>query len=670
MVRIPYWVQQGVFRDLTEQIDGLSNKAELQQGHIDAGTYEGKEHTLPFVTDISVMVWNKDLYREAGLDPEVGPTTLEEYEAHATAIAKLGKSDVSGTFIAGSSGGALVFTLFPMLWASGKEVLSDDGTQSFMASEDAKKIYSSLNRLAALDGGIGAGSKEETGATWTAAFSEGRVGVMPYAYTAVTSLFEESPFEVGVAAIPGVDGGGPTFLGGDAIGISRNCAKPAQAWNFMAWLMSDEAQRPSLLTTTTPPPRSASCLTAMPRLTSAPARPTRPSPTGARRSPSTSTRPSTLLEARGSCSFRTECGATALRSTPTTSRLTPSSPSSPARHVRDLPGDGDLRAVARCGATPVLALPDGETMSHTLTAAQERRIRRVRRRENLRAGAYVAPTVVMLVLFFIVPIVLVVIMSISRWTLLGGNMGTAFPDNFVKVLRDPMLVQSTVFTLKYTVVTTIILMPIALGLALLIQEARRWNAVVRTAILLPAALGIASASLLFYAIYSPQVGPVTDILAALGLAEAGSSVLGTPTGALIATVVLVVWRFAGYYMILTMVGVQAIPTEVYEAAKIDGAGRWRTFTDVTFPLLKPTIAMTTIMSVTGSLLAFDQFFILTKGGPNNSTMTVVQLIYKYAFETKRDLGMAAALSVLVLIALVVVNAIQLRAMGVTDSEEK
>lgn len=309
-------------------------------------------------------------------------------------------------------------------------------------------------------------------------------------------------------------------------------------------------------------------------------------------------------------------------------------------------------------------------MPHTLTAAQERRMRRVKRRENLRAGAYVAPTVVMLVLFFIVPIVLVVIMSVSRWTLLGGNMGTAFPDNFVKVLRDPMLVQSTVFTLKYTVVTTIILMPIALGLALLIQEARRWNAVVRTAILLPAALGIASASLLFYAIYSPQVGPVTDILAALGLAEAGSSVMGTPTGALIATVVLVVWRFAGYYMILTMVGVQAIPTEVYEAAKIDGAGRWRTFTDVTFPLLKPTIAMTTIMSVTGSLLAFDQFFILTKGGPNNSTMTVVQLIYKYAFETKRDLGMAAALSVLVLIALVVVNAIQLRAMGVTDSEEK
>lgn len=307
------------------------------------------------------------------------------------------------------------------------------------------------------------------------------------------------------------------------------------------------------------------------------------------------------------------------------------------------------------------------TSPHIVNEPQ--RLTRARHRQWRRAGAFVAPTVLMLVLFFIVPIVLVLIMSVSRWTLLGGQMGTAFPDNFLKVLDDPLLAQSAVFTLKYTVVTTVILMPIALGLALLIQEVRAWNSVVRTAILLPAALGIASASLLFYAIYSPQVGPVSGILDTLGLARAGTSVLGTPTGALIATVVLVVWRFAGFYMILTMVGVQAIPTDVYEAAKIDGAGRWRTFTDITFPLLKPTLAMTTIMSITGSLLAFDQFFILTKGGPNNATMTLVQLIYKYAFETKRDLGMAAALSVLVLVALVVVNAIQLRAMGVTDTEE-
>src|SRR5690625_6172691 len=91
-------------------------------------------------------------------------------------------------------------------------------------------------------------------------------------------------------------------------------------------------------------------------------------------------------------------------------------------------------------------------------------------------------------------------------------------------------------------------------------------------------------------------------------------------------------------MILTMVGLQAIPGDVYEAASLDGASKISQLWRITIPLLRPTIAMTMILSITGSLLAFDQFYILTKGGPNNSTMTVVLLIYRYSFETRRDLG--------------------------------
>lgn len=304
------------------------------------------------------------------------------------------------------------------------------------------------------------------------------------------------------------------------------------------------------------------------------------------------------------------------------------------------------------------------------TVAKPPRRRTHARRESATGWAFATPVTVVLILLFLAPIVLVVIMSGSKWTLLGGNQGANGVENFEKVLADPMLMDSVWFTLKYTVITTVILMPIALGLALLVQEARRWNNILRTAILIPSALGIASASVLFYALYSPQVGPINQLLASLGLMERNASLLGTPDGALWATVFLVVWRFSGFYMLLTMVGLQAIPQDVYEAARIDGANRWRTFTQVTLPLLKPTIAMTMIMSITGSLLAFDQFYVLTKGGPNNSTMTVVQLIYRYAFETKRDLGMAAALSVLVLVALIVINAVQLKAMGVTDKEDK
>ncbi len=242
VVRIPYWVQQGVFTDVTAQIDALDTD-NLQKGHIDAGTIDGKKHTLPFVTDISVMVWNKDLYTEAGLDPEKGPTTVDEFLTQAKAVAGLNKSGVAGSYLAGQSGGALVFTLFPMLWASGQEVLNEDGTQANLATDEAKQVFDAYNQLAKLPNGLGAGSKEETGATWTAPFQEGNIGVMQYPYTAVTGLFDTVDFEIGVAGIPGLEGNQSTFLGGDALGISKSSKNVAQAWNFMHWLMSDEAQQ-------------------------------------------------------------------------------------------------------------------------------------------------------------------------------------------------------------------------------------------------------------------------------------------------------------------------------------------------------------------------------------------------------------------------------------------
>lgn len=293
----------------------------------------------------------------------------------------------------------------------------------------------------------------------------------------------------------------------------------------------------------------------------------------------------------------------------------------------------------------------------------------VRRRDAVRGWIFVSPAVLLVVFLFLVPVGLVAVMSGSEWSLLGGYQGSAGGDNFRAVVEDPLLMDAVWFTVKYTVLTTIILMPVAFLLALVVQQVRKWNNFLRTAILVPSALGIASASLLFYALYSPQIGPLNPLLDALGLMDINESILGSPDGALWATVLLVVWRFAGYYMILMMVGLHAIPDELYEAASLDGASKIRQLWTITLPLLRPTIAMTMILSITGSLLAFDQFYILTRGGPNNSTMTVVLLIYRYAFETRRDLGLAAALSVIVLVALVIVNVFQLRALGGTRKGE-
>lgn len=247
VVRIPYWASEGIFTDITKQIDGLDNKADLQQGHIEAGTVDGAEYTLPFITDVSVMVWNKNLYKEAGLDPEQGPKSIDQFVEQAKKVAALNKDGVAGSYLAGQSGGALVFDLFPSVWADGESVMNKDGSEATLDNDSMKGVLDAYKELANTTNGLGAGSKEETGATWTAPFANGKIGVMPYPNTSTTALFDaekDGGFEVGVAPIPGTkEGKTSTFLGGDAMGISKDCKHVAQAWNFLYWLMQSDAQK-------------------------------------------------------------------------------------------------------------------------------------------------------------------------------------------------------------------------------------------------------------------------------------------------------------------------------------------------------------------------------------------------------------------------------------------
>src|SRR4051812_33930937 len=238
IVYVPNWVKQGLFQDLTSQIDALSYKDSINEGHLAAGTQDGKEHVLPFVLDLSMLFWNKDLYKEAGLDPETPPANMTEYVANAKAIQALGKPDTYGTATGLNCGGCLVFTWFPSVWADGDQVMNDDGTESLLNSATAKSIYSSWKDMWDA-GAVLPSSKDEAGPTWTAGFTEGKVGQMFYPATLLSST---TGFDVGVAGIPGPKGGASTFVGGDGIGVSKDSKNAAQAWNFLTWLMSEDAQ--------------------------------------------------------------------------------------------------------------------------------------------------------------------------------------------------------------------------------------------------------------------------------------------------------------------------------------------------------------------------------------------------------------------------------------------
>jgi multiple sugar transport system permease protein len=201
------------------------------------------------------------------------------------------------------------------------------------------------------------------------------------------------------------------------------------------------------------------------------------------------------------------------------------------------------------------------------------------------------------------------------------------------------------------------LLTLSFGLALLTQESkRRLTGILRTAFFLPVVTGLTTAALLFLGLFNPTVGPIDDILGRFGLEI---DWLGQPGSAFAATTIMMTWRFAGFYMVIMLAGLQAIPREVYEASAVDGAGPIRTLASITLPLMRSTLALCTVLIVTGGFVAFEQFYVMTGGGPDNSTITMVMMIFRQGFGQFR-LGYAAALSVVVLAGLVLINVVQLR----------
>ncbi|TLS44228.1 sugar ABC transporter substrate-binding protein [Streptomyces montanus] len=238
VVFVPNYTSSGLFADLTERVDALPFADDLAQSHIKAGTYEGKKYVVPHTLDLSVLFYNKDLYKRAKLDPEKPPATLGEWDEQARAIDALG-GGVNGTFFGGNCGGCGVFTWWPSIWAAGEDVLNKNGTKADLSSDTAKKVYETY-RGWVKDDIVAPGAREETGTTWTGVFPKGKIGVMPMPSTTLGLMPKD--LDLGVAPIPGPDGGKSTFVGGDTIGVSATSKSADQAWNFLAWSLGEKAQ--------------------------------------------------------------------------------------------------------------------------------------------------------------------------------------------------------------------------------------------------------------------------------------------------------------------------------------------------------------------------------------------------------------------------------------------
>jgi multiple sugar transport system permease protein len=270
---------------------------------------------------------------------------------------------------------------------------------------------------------------------------------------------------------------------------------------------------------------------------------------------------------------------------------------------------------------------------------------------------FILPCLAVTTVFFIVPLLMTVWMSLNNWPLLGHPSFSGL-KNYVDLFQDASFWGSVLFTAKYTLVVTPAIFLFAFALALLVHRGVRFVGIFRTAYFLPVVIGMTTASLLWTWLFNDQVGIFSAVLMDLGWVDEPVQWLGETNSALASIVVMVLWKATGFTMVILLVGMQAIPADLYEAARLDGAGWWAQVRHVTIPLMRRTFALALTMSFIGSFLAFEQFFVMTRGGPFNSTITVVHWIYRASF-TYFKLGYGAAMSVVLLLMLLVLSAVQL-----------
>jgi multiple sugar transport system permease protein len=304
------------------------------------------------------------------------------------------------------------------------------------------------------------------------------------------------------------------------------------------------------------------------------------------------------------------------------------------------------------GSSPVVAAP------------RQHRSRARARREARTGYALVAPAIAFVAVFILYPLGFGTFISFTNYPLVGPYhiVGGA---NYDALIHNSVFLHSIVFTLEYTAIVTAPILVVGYLLAVFTRSNRFGSTFFRTCFFLPFIVGISTLSFLFEVELQPGFGTINVILSKLHIAGINTPWTANTGLALTAICILVVWFASGFTMMILMAGMQGIPAHLYESAAVDGASWWQCERMITIPLLRRSIALSLVISVIGSLLAFNQFFIITDGGPGSSTQSVVMQIYE-TFNTSFNVGSASAMSVVLVCVVGLITFLQFRFLGRED----
>ena len=283
---------------------------------------------------------------------------------------------------------------------------------------------------------------------------------------------------------------------------------------------------------------------------------------------------------------------------------------------------------------------------------------RLHRRGQFLGLIYLAPALAFVLAFTVYPLVQMVWMSLHNWSLIAEKKFIG-AGNYVKAFHDTQFWVSLGFTFKYTLLITPILMILGYLLALLTADNTPLRRFTRAVVFVPVVIGLGASSLLWYWLFSYDFGLINRALLDLGLI--GKPVLWFGADADLAmwgVIASITWKVVGFGMLMFVAAIQAIPREVNEATMVDGASYWQKVLHITLPLTYRTILLVTLVSVIGSLLAFDQFYLMTAGQPGNETATSVFFVYLNSFPYLK-LGYGSALSLILAAIILVCTAVQM-----------
>jgi raffinose/stachyose/melibiose transport system permease protein len=283
------------------------------------------------------------------------------------------------------------------------------------------------------------------------------------------------------------------------------------------------------------------------------------------------------------------------------------------------------------------------------TRAVQRRGLRFRPQRALTIALFLLPAAALYILLVIYPVIQAAYFGFYKWNGLGPATDFVGLENYIRILSDDIFLGAISHNLTLIALSLVTQLPLALGCALLVGRALRGRSIFRMIYFLPFVLSEVVTGLIWSFIYHPRAGLLNWILSVILPGWVPPSWLGTPNALVLGAIfVVITWKYFGYHMILYVAGLQNIPSEVEEAAQIDGASGWQVIRYVIIPLLGPTIRLTVYLSVLGSLQIFDLIWVMTQGGPANVSNTMATYMYQFGF-LRSQLGYGSSIAVIMFV---------------------